>query len=443
MSKQPLTARRSNTLQGEAQVPGDKSISHRALMLSLLARGRSTVSGLLEGEDVLATAAAMRALGGTVTKHNDGQWSVDGVGLGQLKQPSNTLDMGNSGTAARLLIGLLSTHPISAQITGDASLRSRPMRRVFDPLSDTGAHFDAQPGGRLPLQLRGSNSAYHLKHRLSVASAQVKSALLLAALNLPGTSVIEDPFETRDHSENMLRYFGADIRVERADDASRIVIAGRPILRAQHVDVPADPSSAAFPMVAALIVPGAHVTIPNVCVNPTRTGLFEALRLMNATITEANLRDCGGEPVADMTVRSANLKGAELPATMIPRMVDEVPILAIAAAHADGTTVLRGLAELRIKESDRLAAVHAGLTQIGVTAQVENDDLIIHGCGSSGIPGGGDAVVTHYDHRIAMSFLIAGMASTLPITVDDSRAIATSFPNFIDVMTSLGGVFHR
>lgn len=443
MTKQPFSAHRSGPLTGQAQVPGDKSISHRALMFALLARGTSTIKGLLEGDDVLATAAAMRALGGQVEKLPDGVWQVTGVGLGALEEPVNVLDMGNSGTAARLLIGLLSAHPITTVLTGDASLRSRPMRRVTDPLAATGARFQGRGGGRLPLSIQGNGDAPALQHTLSVASAQVKSALLLAALNAQGTSVIVDPYATRDHTENMLRHFGADVSVDPFVGGTRITLIGRPSLKAADVVVPGDPSSAAFALVASLIVPGSSVTLPNVCMNPTRTGVFEALELMGAQITANNARTQGGEPVADLAVTHTALNGIELPRQIVPRMVDEFPILAIAAANAQGTSIFRGLEELRVKESDRLAAIHAGLLAVGVEARIEGDDLHIHGKGTGGVPGGNARapVVTHFDHRIAMSFLVAGLASQRDISVDDGRAIATSFPTFVDAMTDLGGRF--
>lgn len=440
MTKQPTLARQNGPLTGEARVPGDKSISHRALMFALLARGRSTMTGLLEGDDVLATAQAMRALGAQVEKAPSGQWHVDGPGLGALKEPENVLDMGNSGTAARLLIGLLSSHAITSVLTGDASLRGRPMARVTAPLAATGAVFQGRAGGRLPLSIAGSARAPALEHTLTVASAQVKSALLLAALNAQGSSVIIDPFSTRDHTENMLRHFGADVSVEPSKEGQRITLVGKPLLKASHVHVPGDPSSAAFPLVAALIVPGSKVTLPNICMNPTRTGLFEALGLMGAKISASNDRIEGGEPVADLAVSYAPLRGVDLPGEIVPRMVDEFPILAIAAANAQGGSVFRGLEELRVKESDRLAAIHAGLRAIGVKARIEGDDLYIDGCGAGGVPGGNTAspVVTHFDHRIAMSFLIAGLASQQPVYVDDSRAIATSFPDFSVLMSALG-----
>lgn len=441
MTKQPFLAQPSSPLKGEARVPGDKSISHRALMFSLLATGRSTITGLLEGDDVLATAEAMRALGAQVEKTPSGTWQVDGAGLGALKEPENVLDMGNSGTAARLLIGLLATHPITSVLTGDQSLRGRPMARVTTPLAATGATFQARTGGRLPLSIAGAEAAPALQHTLTVASAQVKSAVLLAALNASGTSVIVDPFATRDHTENMLRHFGADVSVEACDDGKRITLVGKPALKASDVHVPGDPSSAAFPLVAALIVPGSHVTLPNICMNPTRTGLFEALGLMGAQIKASNERLEGGEPVADLEVAYAPLRGVDLPQEIVPRMVDEFPILAVAAANAQGDSIFRGLEELRVKESDRLAAIHAGLRAIGVAAHIEGDDLHIKGCGAGGVPGGNQSahVVTHFDHRIAMSFLIAGLASRQPVYVDDSLAIATSFPGFTDLMAGLGG----
>lgn len=443
MTKRPFIARKSDPLHGRAQVPGDKSISHRALMFSLLAKGRSTITGLLEGDDVLATAEAMRALGGRVERLQNGCWQVDGVGIGALEEPANVLDMGNSGTAARLLIGLLSTHPIASVLTGDGSLRGRPMKRVTDPLASIGAGYQARSGGRLPLSIAGNGQAAPLSHRLSVASAQVKSALLLAALNIEGTSVVEDPFSTRDHTENMLRHFGAKVVVDALETGTRITLTGKPQLKASDVTVPGDPSSAAFALVAALIVPGSDITLPNICMNVTRTGLFDALGQMGADIHVSNHRIEGGEPVADLGVRYGPLTGVDLGEDIVPRMVDEFPILAVAAANASGTSVFRGLEELRVKESDRLAAIHAGLIAIGADARIDGDDLIIEGKGAGSVPGGNSTqpVTTHFDHRIAMSFLVAGLASERPVAVDDTAAIATSFPNFFALMEGLGARF--
>lgn len=441
MTKQPYSAHKSGPLIGAADVPGDKSISHRALMFSLLAKGRSTIDGLLEGEDVLATAQAMRALGGQVEKLADGRWQVDGVGIGALQEPADVLDMGNSGTAARLLIGLLAAHPITSVLTGDQSLRGRPMARVTEPLSGVGASFQARSAGRLPLSIKGNGHAPPLNYRLTVASAQVKSALLLAALNCSGESVIEDPYVTRDHTENMLRHFGAEVSVERSQGTARITLRGKPALKPSDVIVPGDPSSAAFPIVGALIVPASNISLPNVCMNDTRTGLFDALSAMGAQIKVTNQRTQGGERVADLSVTSTALTGVDLNPDIVPRMVDEFPILAVAAANGQGKSVFRGLEELRVKESDRLAAIHAGLRAIGVETEIEGDDLIVHGRGPGGVPGGNSAapVMTHFDHRIAMSFLIAGLASKQAIYVDDIAAVATSFPSFFALMGGLGG----
>ncbi|MEO0412784.1 MAG: 3-phosphoshikimate 1-carboxyvinyltransferase [Pseudomonadota bacterium] len=441
MTKQPYLAEKSPPLKGEISVPGDKSISHRALMFALLARGKTRISGLLEGEDVLATAKAIQQLGGRVRKDEAGVWHVEGAGLGKLQEPDDVLDMGNSGTAARLLIGLLSTHPVTTVLTGDHSLRGRPMARVTGPLEATGASFQMRSKGRLPLSIAGKDVAECLTYRLAVASAQVKSAVLLAALNLPGESVVEDPFGTRDHTENMLRHFGADMTVEELNTGgTRITVQGRPALTARDICVPADPSSAAFPVAAALLVPGSNVTLRGVCLNPTRTGLFQALDRMGAQITFLNERVEGGEPVADMHVVHSALQAITLEPEIVPSMVDEFPILAIAAANAEGTSRFEGLGELRVKESDRLAAIHAGLASIGVSAAIHGEALVIEGCGAGGVPGGNAArpVVTHFDHRIAMSFLIAGLASQQPIHVDDGRAVATSFPNFFALFGALG-----
>ncbi len=441
----PASAGRASGLSGSVRVPGDKSISHRALLFALLAKGRTRITGLLEGDDVLATAAAVRQLGATVEKQPDGVWQVDGVGLGHLRAPAQTLDMGNSGTAARLLIGLLATHPLTAHLTGDASLRSRPMARVTGPLAPTGATFETQAGGRLPMRIDGCSDGQPLHHRLTVASAQVKSALLLAALNVVGESTVIDPYGTRDHTENMLSHFGADISVAREGALSVIKVQGRPKLVPADLAVPADPSSAAFPVVAALICEGSHITLPGVCLNPSRTGLFSALEQMGANISIDNQRVEGGEQVGDLVAQTSQLKGITVVPETVPSMVDEFPILAVAAANASGLSRFCGLAELRVKESDRLAAIHAGLLRIGVKSHIEGDDLIIEGAGHGGVPGGAASapVVTHFDHRIAMSFLIAGLASQQPIRVDDTRAIATSFPNFSALLTELGASLLR
>jgi len=437
----PLSARRPpSPLTGTVRVPGDKSISHRALMLGALAVGRSEIRGLLEGEDVLATAAALRALGAGVERHEDGSWSVDGVGVGGLAEPDAVLDLGNSGTAARLLLGLLATHPITSFVTGDASLRRRPMARVTVPLSRLGAQFVSREGGRLPLAVSGAADPVPITYRLPVPSAQVKSAILLAGLNTPGMTTVVEPEPTRDHTERMLRHFGATVATEPAEGGGRnVTVEGHPELVAAPITVPGDPSSAAFPLVAALIVPGSEVTITGVGLNPTRSGLLECLNEMGADIALQNERSEGGEPVADLRVRAGPLKGADIPPERAPRMIDEYPILAIAAACARGRTVMRGLAELRVKESDRLAAIAGGLAQCGVRVMVEGDDLIVDGAGT--FPMGGARIATDLDHRIAMAFLVLGLAADEPVAIDDARPIATSFPDFVPLMHRLGARF--
>jgi 3-phosphoshikimate 1-carboxyvinyltransferase len=423
-------------LSGGIAIPGDKSISHRALMFGALAVGETRITGLLTGEDVLRTAAAMRALGAEVVHDSDGMWRVAGRGIGGLTEPADVLDMGNSGTAARLLCGILASHPLFAVMTGDASLRGRPMRRVIDPLTAAGARFSSREGGRLPLAIQGARDALPLDYRVPVPSAQVKSAVLLAGLNAPGITRVEEPEATRDHSENMLRHFGAIVRVD-AKGAGRVIeLQGQPELQAADVVVPGDPSSAAFPLVAALLVPGSTVAIPGVGLNPLRTGLILCLEEMGARIVVRNRRIEGGEPVGDLEITSGPLRAVEVPAERAPSMIDEYPILAVAAACATGTTRLRGLKELRVKESDRLAATAALLSVNGVQVEVEGDDLIVHGTGAP--PAGGGVVATHMDHRIAMSALVLGLASEAPVTVDDGGFIDTSFPGFVDLMNGLG-----
>jgi len=440
-SAMPLAAARpAAPLSGAITVPGDKSISHRALMLGALAVGRTEIRGLLEGEDVLATAAALRAMGADITRQADGHWQVDGVGLGGLAEPANVIDLGNSGTAARLLLGILATHPFTAFVSGDASLRSRPMRRVIDPLSRFGAHFLCREGGRLPLAVTGAADPVPQIYRLPVPSAQVKSAVLLAGLNTPGETTVIEPQPTRDHTERMLGHFGARVRIDPdSDGGRRITVEGYPELIAAPITVPGDPSSAAFPLVAALIVPGSDVTIANVGLNPTRAGLIASLREMGADITLQKQRTEGGEPVADLHVRAGSLKGADIPPERAPSMIDEYPILAVAAACAKGRTVMRGLAELRVKESDRLAAIATGLAACGVRVDVQGDDLIVEGSGN--FPAGGARVATQLDHRIAMAFLVLGLAANQPVAMDDSRPIATSFPDFVPLMSRLGAQF--
>ncbi len=436
----PLTLVATGPLAGTAQVPGDKSISHRALMLGALAVGETVISGLLEGEDVLATAAAMRAMGARIERRGS-IWHVDGVGVGGLLQPGTALDMGNSGTSTRLLMGLVASHPITATFIGDASLSRRPMGRVIDPLALMGARFAASPGDKgqqcLPLTMTGLCPAVPLHYTLPVASAQVKSALLLAGLNTPGATVIVEPVATRDHSERMLAGFGADLRVEVTPQGRVITLLGEAELQPQAITVPGDPSSAAFPLVAALVVPGSVVTITNVGINPTRAGLIGVLRAMGADIVVGAERLVGGEPVADLTVRHGALHGIDVPPEIAPSMIDEFPILFVAAAFAQGRTVMRGLEELRVKESDRIAVMAEGLRACGVTVDELPDGLIVHGSGGAPVPGGA-TVAARLDHRIAMSFAVLGLNARAAVVVDDARPIATSFPTFVAMMAGLG-----
>jgi 3-phosphoshikimate 1-carboxyvinyltransferase len=430
----PLEARAARApLRGLITVPGDKSISHRALMFGALAVGETGIEGLLEGEDVLRTAAGMRLLGAEVERLAAGRWRVAGRGIGGLTEPADVLDMGNSGTAARLICGLLAGHPIFAVMTGDASLRSRPMRRVTEPLAATGARFLTREGGRLPLAVEGARHPLPLDVRLTVASAQVKSACLLAGLCAPGITRVVEPEATRDHTENMLRHFGATVRVE----GRMIEVEGQPELRAAPVRVPGDPSSAAFPVVAALLVAGSEIVVAGVGLNPLRSGLFLSLREMGAAIAVENPRVEGGEPVGDLRVRAAGLRAVEIPAERAPSMIDEYPVLAVAAAAASGTSRFRGLAELRVKESDRLTATARLLAANGVRVEIEGDDLIVEGAG--GPPPGGGLVETRMDHRLAMSALVLGLASRAPVAVDDGAFIATSFPGFVPLMNGLAG----
>ena len=419
-------------LTGRIRVPGDKSISHRALMLSALAVGQSRVTGLLEGEDVLATAAALRAMGADIQRLCDGSWVIHGVGVGGLMQPRTALDMGNSGTSTRLLIGLLASHALTATFIGDASLSCRPMGRVIEPLSRMGADFTSADGGQLPLTMRGLSPAVPIEYRLPVASAQVKSAMLLAGLNTPGVTTVIEPVPTRDHSERMLRGFGADLTVDIDADGARVIrLTGEAELRPLVIDVPGDPSSAAFFAVAALLVPGSDLIIENVGLNPTRAGLFSVLRQMGGSIEELHRRDVGGEPVADLRVRHSALSGIDIDPAIAPSMIDEFPVFFVAAAMAGGRTVTRGLDELRVKESDRIAAMHAALTLAGARVSETEDGLIIDGTGGNPLPGGSNApIATHLDHRIAMSMAVAGLASRSGVLIDDTRPIATSFPMF-------------
>lgn len=425
-------------LKGRIRVPGDKSISHRSIMLSALAVGESRISGLLEGEDIMATAATMRAMGATVERIGEGAWVVNGVGVGSLLQPQTALEMGNSGTSTRLLMGLIAGHPITASFTGDASLSKRPMGRVIEPLSRMGADFTSSPGGTLPLMMRGAAPAIPIEYRLPVASAQVKSAVLLAGLNAPGITTVIEPIPTRDHSERMLRGFGADLTVETEADGTRVIrIRGEAELRPQQIDVPGDPSSAAFFIIAALLVPGSKLTIENVGLNPTRAGLIDVLRQMGGNIEEANAREVGGEPVADLIVRHSALTGIDVDPAVAPSMIDEFPALFVAASLAKGRTVTTGLDELRVKESDRLSVMAAALTSAGARLSEQADGLTIEGTGGDPLPGGGATVATHLDHRIAMSMAIAGLASRGGVEVDDTRPIATSFPTFESLLDGL------
>jgi len=427
----------SGPLRGTLKVPGDKSISHRALMLSALAVGTSNISGLLEGEDVLATAAAMRAMGTHIERNGEGIWTVHGVGVGGLMQPSGALDMGNSGTSTRLLMGLVASHRLTATFIGDASLSKRPMGRVIDPLSQMGAEFTASPGGMLPLMVRGLVPAIPISYRLPVASAQVKSAVLLAGLNIAGITEVIEPVPTRDHSERMLRGFGADLTVDvGADGVRHIRLMGEAELQPQQIEVPGDPSSAAFFVVAALITPGSEVTVTHVGMNPTRTGIYKMLQAMGADLTYSNEREVGGEPVADITARHSVLRGIDVPPEVAPSMIDEFPVFFVAASMAQGRTTTSGLDELRVKESDRLALMATGLKAIGAQVEEREDGLIINGSGGEPLEGGA-TVTSALDHRIAMSFAVAGQNCYHAVTVDDVSPIATSFPTFEDILINL------
>ncbi|MEM6828787.1 MAG: 3-phosphoshikimate 1-carboxyvinyltransferase [Pseudomonadota bacterium] len=431
------TFQQSGPLTGTLRVPGDKSISHRALMFAGLAVGQSRISGLLEGEDVLATAAAMRQLGADVERLGDGEWRVHGAGLGSLLEPTQALDMGNSGTSTRLLMGLLASHGFTAMFTGDASLSGRPMNRVIAPLSQMGAAFEASRGGTLPLMLKGALPAIPIRYRLPVASAQVKSAVLLAGLNTPGTTTVVEPVATRDHTERMLTGFGVDLTIDVEDGERTISVHGEADLTPCDVVVPGDPSSAAFFIVAALIVLGSDLLIENVGLNSTRAGIVTVLRDMGGSIEEMNPREVGGEPVADLRVRHSALKGVEVDPALAPSMIDEFPALFVAAALADGTTRTSGLDELRVKESDRLAAMASALSSVGARVGEEQDGLTIEGTGGELLRGSANAPVeTHLDHRIAMSMAVAGLASRDGVEIDDTAPIGTSFPTFMELLES-------
>jgi 3-phosphoshikimate 1-carboxyvinyltransferase len=439
-SKTPLEARASGPLSGKARVPGDKSISHRALILGALAVGQSRISGLLEGEDVLNTAKSMRALGAEIERTGPFAWSVRGVGVGGFAEPAGPLDFGNSGTGCRLVMGAVAGCPITATFDGDASLRTRPMRRILDPLELMGAKAaEMREGGRLPLTLHGARNPVPIVYKTPVASAQIKSAVLLAGLAAPGVTTVIEQEASRDHTELMLKHFGAELTsIKEGSHGRRIALTGQPELHGAEVVVPADPSSASFPIVAALIVDGSDIVLSDVMTNPLRTGLFTTLREMGASIEEDQLRTDGGEPMARLRVRASKLRGVEVPPERAPSMIDEYLVLAVAAAYAEGTTIMRGLQELRVKESDRLEATADMLRVNGVKVEISGDDLIVEGKGH--VPGGG-VVATHMDHRIAMSALVMGLAADQPVKVDDTAFIATSFPDFIPMMRALGAEF--
>ena len=435
----PLIARRHGPLKGRARVPGDKSMSHRALILGGLTVGETRISGLLEGEDVLHTAKAVRALGATVDRRGEGEWRVHGVGVGGFAEPEGVLDFGNSGTGCRLMLGAVAGCPIAAMFDGDASLRRRPMRRVLEPLERIGARTLVAADGRLPLMLAGAREPIPVVFEPPVPSAQLKSAVLLAGLSAPGETVVVEAEATRDHTEKMLAYFGARVRVEQTGEHGRcITLAGQPELTPQPIMVPADPSSAAFPLVAALITSGSDVILDGVMMNPLRTGLLTTLGEMGAVIERLATRSEGGEEVADLRARAGALRGVDVPASRAPAMIDEYPILAVAAAFAEGTTVMRGLKELRVKESDRLTGTADLLRANGVAVEIDSDDLIVDGRGR--VEGGG-LVTTHMDHRIAMAALVMGLASERPVKIDDARFIVTSFPDFVPMMREFGADF--
>jgi 3-phosphoshikimate 1-carboxyvinyltransferase len=434
----PLEARRSGPLKGRVSIPGDKSISHRAVILGALALGETKISGLLEGDDVLATISAMRRLGAHVAQDGEGEWRVHGVGTGGWFEPETMLDFGNSGTGARLVMGAVATTGIVAGFTGDASLRGRPMRRVLDPLTKFGATYSAREGGLIPLMIAGTSQPICIDHQVEVASAQVKSALLLAALGAPGRTRISQLALTRDHTERMLKAFGAEIVTEQgAEGGETIEITGETGLRPVPVTVPADPSSAAFPLAAALLVQGSEIVLPDVLLNPRRTGLLETLREMGAAINIENRRKSGGEEIGDLLVRASLLSGVEVPPERVPSMIDEYPILAVLAAFAEGRTVMRGLSELRVKESDRLSGIAQGLSAIGVKVRELEDGLIVEGGGPEGVRGGA-RVATRMDHRLAMAFLVSGLGSLEPVSIDDSTMMRTSFPRFRQIMRAAG-----
>ncbi|WP_425038951.1 3-phosphoshikimate 1-carboxyvinyltransferase [Primorskyibacter sp. S187A] len=439
----PMTSHPCTALQGTAHVPGDKSISHRSLILGAMAVGETVITGLLEGDDVLDTGKAMRAFGADVQRDDDGTWHVRGVGVGGFAEPTNVIDCGNSGTGVRLIMGAMATTPITATFTGDASLNKRPMARVTDPLALFGTQTVGRSGGRLPMTLVGAAEPTPVRYTTPVPSAQVKSAVLLAGLNAPGQTVVIEKEATRDHTERMLAGFGAEITTEETSDGHVITLTGQPELKPQTIAVPRDPSSAAFPICAALIVPGSDVLVPGIGLNPTRAGLFYTLQEMNADLTFENMREEGGEPVADLRARySPEMRGIDVPPERAASMIDEYPILSVVAANATGKTMMTGVKELRVKESDRIEAMATGLRAAGVTVDDGPDWWSVEGCGAGQVTGGMTAA-SHLDHRIAMSFLILGMAAKAPVAVDDGGPIATSFPIFEGLMAELGADLRR
>ena len=439
----PMTSTACGPLSGVAEVPGDKSISHRSLILGALSVGETTISGLLEGQDVLDTGRAMQAFGAEVINHGGGKWSVHGVGVGGFAEPEQVIDCGNSGTGVRLIMGAMATSPITATFTGDASLNKRPMARVTDPLALFGAQAVGRAEGRLPMTIVGAADPVPARYTVPVPSAQVKSAVLFAGLNAPGETVVIEAEATRDHTERMMAGFGAEIRTEETDEGRVITLTGQPELKPQHIVVPRDPSSAAFPVCAALIVPGSDVLVPNIGLNPTRAGLFTTLREMGADLEYENMREEGGEPVADLRAKfSPDLKGIEVPAERAASMIDEYPVLSVVASFASGQTHMPGVKELRVKESDRIDAMATGLRAAGVTVDEGPDWWTVTGLGHGNVPGGATAE-SHLDHRIAMSFLVMGMATTAPMSVDDGGPIATSFPIFEPLMAALGARVRR
>ncbi|MFV0515411.1 MAG: 3-phosphoshikimate 1-carboxyvinyltransferase [Jhaorihella sp.] len=439
----PIASSPCGPLSGLAEVPGDKSISHRALILGALAVGETRITGLLEGEDVLDTARAMRAFGAEVTDHGGGAWSVHGVGVGGFREPDRVIDCGNSGTGVRLIMGAMATSPIAATFTGDASLNARPMARVTDPLALFGARAVGRSGGRLPMTVTGAADPLPVRYVVPVPSAQVKSAVLLAGLNAPGQTVVIEREATRDHTERMLAGFGAQVSTEETDEGRVITLTGQPELAPQTIAVPRDPSSAAFAVCAALIVPGSEVLVPGIGLNPTRAGLFSTLREMGADLTYENERAEGGEPVADLRARySPDMKGIEVPPHRAASMIDEYPILSVVAANAAGVTMMRGVGELRVKESDRIEAMADGLRACGVGIETGEDWWAVTGCGAGGVPGGA-VCASRLDHRIAMSFLVLGMAAKAAVSVDDGSPVATSFPAFEPLMAALGARIER